>query len=239
MFFNDDKKNFFFSQLTQFEVEDKDGKKIGRPGDALLTKGMKIDSLILFGGHLEEKLEALHLRENIDPIVPVSSIESIDEKKGIIRLKEAKRELRTTDKNFIAPAGLIQYIKLKKLPIYEKNNIKIGRVIDILFKANGDYSFIVGGGTLEEFLEEIRVIPDKDLIVPRSSVTEISDKIKINEQKNELITTLFENIEHSNNYVESKKSEFVPKKSKNFNYENFVKPKLDLQYRLDKDYKIF
>ena len=233
MFLDDDKKNFFFSQLSQFEVVDKDSKKIGKPGDALFTKELNFNSLILFGGLLEEKMEALHLRENIDPIVPISDIDSIDYKKGIIRLNKTKNDLNKMDKNFPVPDGLIQYTKLKKLAIYEKNNVKIGRVIDILFKARGGYSFIVGGSGLEEFLEKIRIIPDNDLIVPSSSVVDISNKIKINENKDELITTLFENVNNPINYLENKKSEFVPKKPPSIRHDVLIKQELILQYHLD------
>ena len=205
------KHNFFFSNLSQFKVEDKDGKALGKPGDALFSKDMKIDSLILFGGLLEEKMEDLGLRENIDPIVPLSAIKSIDEKKRKIVLNVAKKELKTTNADYNAPEGLIQYIKLKKIPIFEKNNEKIGRVIDIFFNEKGGYSFIVGGSALEEFLEKVRIIPDKDLIVPGSSVTEISDKIKIKSAKSELITTLYENITDPQQYLGKNKVVFVPK----------------------------
>lgn len=125
------------------------------------------------------------------------------------------------------------------MPIYEKNNEIIGRIIDILFNDGSNYSFIVGGSVLEEFLEKIRIIPDKNLIVPRSSVNEISDKIKINDNKNELITTLFESVKHPSNYLESTKSEFVPKKPKSVYENHFVDTELKLKYRHDKDYRIF
>ena len=130
------------------------------------------------------------MRENIDPIVPLTSIAHIDEKKKKIVLKVAKSDLKTTDNNFVAPEGMLQYIKLKKLPIYEKGNEKIGRVIDIHFLKQGGYKFIVGGSALEEFLEKVRVIPDKDLIIPGNAVTEISDKIQIKLQKTDLLSTL-------------------------------------------------
>lgn len=209
MFF--DEKHFFFSHLSQFKVEDKNGKRIGNPGDALFSEDLKIDSLILFGGMLEEKMEDLGLRENIDPIVPISTIKSFDEKNKKIVLNVAKEELKTTNNEYKAPEGFIQYIKLKKLPIFEKNNERIGRVIDIFFNAKGGYSFIVGGSALEEFLEKVRIIPDKDLIVPSSSVTEISDKIKINNAKSDLITTLYENPSDPEKFLGKNKVVFVPK----------------------------
>lgn len=207
----DKKEDFFFSNLSQFKVEDKNGKIIGKPGDALFSKkDFSINSLILFGGILEEKMEDIHLRENIDPIVPLSTIASVDQKKKKIVLKVSKEDLKHTDNNFVAPDGLIQYIKLKKLGIVEKNHEKIGRIIDIFFQADGKYKFIVGGSGLEEFLEKIRVIPDKDLIVPGSSVKEISDKIVLNVDKYSLLSTL-ESTSPTKELLKAEKASFIPR----------------------------
>ena len=212
MFIGENKSDFFFSHLSRFKIEDKNGKTIGRAGDALFSnKDLSIHSLILFGGLLEEKMEDLGFRENIDPIVPISVIKSIDQKNRKITLTVPKEDLKTTDNNFVAPDGTIQYLKLKKLPIFEKGNEKIGRVIDIHFQKDGKYKFIVGGSALEEFLEKVRVIPDKDLIVPGSAVTEISDKIQINKSKVDLLTTLHEQIKDTKDYLTNEKVTFVPK----------------------------
>ncbi len=193
MLIGDSKSDFFFSHLAKYKVEDKDGKAIGKPGDALLSvTNLSIESLILFGGMLEEKMEDLGLKENIDPIVPLSIIDSVDDSKKKITLKISKEELKTTDNNFKAPEGTIQFIKLKKLPIFSHDNEKIGRVIDIHYRKDGSYRFIVGGSALEEFLEKVRVIPDKDLIVPGSSVTSIGSDIKIKHNKIDLLSTLEE-----------------------------------------------
>ena len=222
MFLEDDKKQFFFSTLSQYKVEDKHGNIIGRPGDALFfSQDMKIHSLILFGGLLEEKMEELHFRENIDPIVPVSTIQSINPDKKRIVLNVGKEELKSTDHNFKAPEGLLQFIKLKKLPIYEKHNEKVGRVVDIFFKEKGGYSLIVGGSALEDFLEKLGVIPDKDLIVPGATITEISDKIKIEVGKEDLISTLFENIDYTRefDFLNGTRAGFV---SKQLNIQQYV-----------------
>ena len=212
MLLDPNKKDFLFSKLSQFRVEDKNGKIIGRPGDALFSKkDLSIDSLILFGGMLEEKMEDFHLRENIDPIVPLTQIASIDEKKKKIVLKVAKEELKTTNNTFVAPEGMLQYIKLKKLPIYEKSNEKIGRVIDIHFLKEGGYKFIVGGSGLEEFLEKVRIIPDKDLIIPVNAVTEISDKIQIKLHKLDLLSTLEETHQDPKELLRNEKAGFYPR----------------------------
>lgn len=212
MFLDDKKSDFFFSQLSQFKVEDKNGKNIGKPGDALFTKDFRIDSLILFGGLLEEKMEDLHLRENVDPIVPISVIQTVDETNKKIVLNVAKDELKSTNNSFVAPEGLMQFIKLKKLPIFEKNNEKIGRVVDIFFEKDGKFKLIVGGGALEEFLEKVRVIPDKDLIVPGSSlVGDITDKITIKLDKMQLLSTLEEVKDDPNQLLTTDKVSFIPR----------------------------
>ena len=214
MLLEQNKEDFFFSKLSQFKVEDKNGKNIGKPGDALFSKkDLSINSLILFGGMLEEKLEDLGVKENIDPIVPLSSIASIDKKSKKIVLKVAKEDLKNTNNSFVAPDGMIQYIKLKRLPIYEKGNEKIGRVIDIHFLKQGSYKFIVGGSALEEFLEKVRIIPDKDLIIPSNAVTEISDKIQIKLNKNDLLSTLEERGQDKdpNEILTNQKAGFFPR----------------------------
>jgi sporulation protein YlmC with PRC-barrel domain len=218
MLIGDKKSDFFFSQLAQFKVEDKNGKIIGKAGDAIFNKkDMTFNSLILFGGLLEEKMEDFGLKENIDPIVPISAIASVDQKKKKIVLNVDKSELKTTNKDFSAPEGTIQYIKLKKLAIYEKENEKIGRVIDIFFHSSGMYKFIVGGSALEEFLEKVRVIPDKDLIVPNSAIKEISDKIVLTVNKFDLLSTLENEVLNPKKTLAQEKFGYLPK---GYNYNN-------------------
>lgn len=212
MLIGDSKNDFFFSQLAKYKVEDKNGVTIGKPGDALLsTKDLSIESLILFGGMLEEKMEDIGLKENIDPIVPLTTIVSVDDKDKKIVLNVSKDDLKTTDNNYKAPDGKIQYIILKKLGIFSKDSEKIGRVIDIHFKQDGSYSLIVGGSGLEEFLEKVRVIPDKDLIVPKSAVTSIGSDIKIKSNKKDLLSTLEDSKENPKEFLAVDKVAFIPR----------------------------
>ena len=55
------------------------------------------------------------------------------------------------------------------------------------------------------------MIPDKDLIVPGSSITEISNKIQVNIGKADLITTLYDNVENPKEIFKRDKPTFVPK----------------------------
>ena len=204
--------DFFFSNLAKFKVVDKNNVVVGRPGDALLNeKDLSIHSFIIFGSMLEERLEDMGFKENIDPIVPINLVEKEDISKRIYKLKVSKDELKATDNNFTAPMGTIHLIKLKKLSVFDKNNEKIGRVIDIFFQKNGKFQFIIGGSALEEFLEKIKIYPDIDLIVPSDSIAEISvESIKLKVSKIDLKTTLYSDV-GSKDISKTSKPSFIPK----------------------------
>lgn len=191
-----DKKEYFFSHLTRMKVVDKDGKTVGKPGDALLdSETLQVKSLILFGSFLEEKMEDLKLKEDVDPIVPLGSIaeEKVSEKK--IVLSEGHDQLEATSSGWTVPEGTIQFSKLKKVHVFDKDGNKIGTVIDIGYHEDGTYTLVLGGGFMEEFLEKIKVFADKDLLVPQKSISELGmDKITIKHSRKDLKTTIEENV---------------------------------------------
>lgn len=215
-----DGDDIFFSQLTKYKVYGSDGKSIGRIGDALLKKdNLSLSSLILYGSFLEEKLESVGLRDDVDPIVSVSDIQSeeIQEKKIII--SKSKAEIPTTTSKWEAPADHWQFSKLKKIPVFGKDAKKIGTIIDICFHNDGLYTLVLGGGFLEEFLESIKIFPDKDLLVPSSSIKEIkNDQILLKESEIDLRTTLQSEITPQEVF-KNRKIGFVQRGSTNLNIE--------------------
>ena len=81
------------------EIVDNQGKKVGHAIDIDFDVTGAV-SMIVGGGFIEEKLEALGLKANIDIIVPGDVISSITDK---IHLKVTKDELETTMENAIEP----------------------------------------------------------------------------------------------------------------------------------------
>ncbi len=80
------------SHLSKLDIVDKDGVKLGRAIDV----DFDVDgsaSLIVGGGFIEEKLEALGIKSNIDIVVPDKVIESISDK---IQLAVSKSDLDST-----------------------------------------------------------------------------------------------------------------------------------------------
>ena len=186
-----------FSYLSNFKVIDKNNKEIGHVGDVLLDKNkLSINSLIVHGSFLEEKLEDLGVREDIDPIVPVNLISNVDQVKTTIKLSEEKGKLKTTTKNWKPSDDVYQFSRLKKTPVIDSTKKKIGSIIDIFWRSEDNYVLILGGGRLEEFLESIKVFADKDLIVPKANVSSFSyAEIILNVAEISLKNTIIENLD--------------------------------------------
>jgi sporulation protein YlmC with PRC-barrel domain len=200
-----------FSYIASFKVLDKNHAEVGRVGDVLLNKDtLDIDSLIVRGGFIEEKLEDLGVKEDVDPIVPASSIDSVSLSKSEIILSESKDELKNTTSDWSPPDNVHQFSKLKKTPVLDSENKKMGTIIDMYWESN-NYVLVIGGSWLEEFLESIKIFADKDLIVPKDIVTEFSlDQVKISVTQNTLKTTLSQNLS-ANTVLKEKRPGFVPR----------------------------
>ena len=192
---DDNKIEFFFSELGHFKVVDTNKHVLGMPGDAFLSlEDFSINSLILFRGHLEEKLEDILHKEINEYVVPMSTIKAIDPNNKVILLNVAKEELKLTNKKFNAPEETIEFLRLRKLPLFSKSDEKLGRIVDIYYPIGDTCRFVVEGSELEEFLEKFRIVPNHDLIVPEHLINHLldNDKNQINVDKIDLITNLAE-----------------------------------------------
>ncbi|MHA1991801.1 MAG: PRC-barrel domain-containing protein [Candidatus Hodarchaeales archaeon] len=185
-----------FSYIGNFKVVDKNNVNVGRIGDALLSKNdLDIDSVLIHGSFVEEKLEDIGVREDIDPIVPVNLISKVDTDKSTITLSEAKENLKTTSKDWSPPDNVYQLSKLRKTPVMDSEGEKVGTIIDVYWESNKNHVLVLGGGWLEEFFESIRMIADKDLLVPSKIISSFSaDEIKLTVTRKILKTTLQESL---------------------------------------------
>ncbi|TFF91389.1 hypothetical protein EU545_04260 [Candidatus Thorarchaeota archaeon] len=80
------------SKLTKMDIMDAHGKKVGNALDVHFDADGSV-SIIVGEGFIEEKLEALGLKEDVDIIVPGDVIESLDK---MMNLKVSKDALGTT-----------------------------------------------------------------------------------------------------------------------------------------------
>ncbi|MHA1882371.1 MAG: hypothetical protein ACTSUO_04925 [Candidatus Thorarchaeota archaeon] len=83
--------------------------------------------------------------------------------------------------------------ELRKIDVIDSTGEKIGRIGDLTFTFDGDLKlaqFILAGPRFEEFLEAIKVKPDRDPVFDVSLITRMSDKIHLNVTADSLKTTL-------------------------------------------------
>ncbi|MFW9958576.1 MAG: PRC-barrel domain-containing protein [Candidatus Odinarchaeota archaeon] len=91
-----------YSVLERMEIIDNHGKKVGHAIDIDFDVSGAV-SMIVGGSFIEEKLEALGLKADVDIIVPGNVISSITDK---IHLRVSKDELETTMVEAIKPESV-------------------------------------------------------------------------------------------------------------------------------------
>ncbi len=165
-----------FSQIKGKSVIDADGKKIGRTIDFIVTftddNWIDMKSVILGGSRVEELLESLGVKPDIDPVFQLDCISQIDE--DAVRLAVPGDSLDETLDDGVIDERDIRMSELSKIKVTDADGFKIGNVIDIWFDASGELWLLLGGGFIEETLEKLKVQPDIDLLVPRAAVKSIS-----------------------------------------------------------------
>ena len=83
--------------------------------------------------------------------------------------------------------------EIKKADVMDSMGEKIGKIGDLTFKFDGELKlsqFILSGTRWEEFLEAIRVKPDRDPIFSASLIKKIGDDVHLDTTANSLKTTL-------------------------------------------------
>ena len=144
--------NCSYSELMKKNVIDKDGKKIGKNLiDVVFSPSFDISHFIVGGGALEEFLEDIKLKKDVDPVFDVKNIDTI---KDNITLSISKNELGTVISGAI-PEGHYQLRGLGKKTVVDKDGTKLGNIINLAFFDDDTASFIIGGSTIQEFLEKI------------------------------------------------------------------------------------
>ena len=169
------------------DVMDTSGKKIGRVVDLTFTfdETLKLAHFILGGSRAEEFLKAIKLKPDEDPVFDSALIMKVDDH---IHLDTSVNSLRASYSEILD--NEIRFSALKKLDIYDKDNVKVGRAIDVDFQLDGHTALIAGGGFIEEKLEAIGLKDDVDIIVPFEVIVSIDESIKLSVSKDELDASL-------------------------------------------------
>jgi sporulation protein YlmC with PRC-barrel domain len=201
----DVKRSMSCKELRRCDVVDSSGVKVGRIGDLTFTFDgtLKLKQFILSGSRWEEFLESAKIRPDKDPLLNAGFIEIIGDK---VQLNTNVNSLKTTlDEGAIAP-GEVRWSDLTKMEIYDQDDVKVGRAVDVDFDHDGTVSLIVGGGIVEESLESLGLKTDIDIIVPAQTIESMRNNIKLKVSKEDLKLTMAEALENP----EVKKAKELP-----------------------------
>ena len=182
--------NMKYSEIRRKDVIDSNGEKVGDIIDCIVDisdNKIALKHLVLGGGIIEELLESIKARPNIDPVCNVSDLDSISDK---VYLKVSKDSLKKTiDPGVISETDL-NFSKLGKLDVVDADGFKIGNIIDLWFDLNSRMWLVLGGGFFEELLERLGAQPDIDLLIPMDFIASINtDTITLDKTKYNLEST--------------------------------------------------
>jgi sporulation protein YlmC with PRC-barrel domain len=178
-------------------VVDSSGEKVGRINDLTFTFDgtLKLSQFILAGSKWEEFLESAKIKPDKDPVLDASIIRMIGDE---VHLNTNVNSLKTTLDEGAIQLGEIRWSDLTKMDIFDNNDVKVGRAVDVDFDTDGTACLIVGGGFIEETLEDVGLKADVDILVPSGNITSIRGKIILSVSKEDLKLTMdnaFENPE--------------------------------------------
>ncbi|MGD9397150.1 MAG: PRC-barrel domain-containing protein [Candidatus Thorarchaeota archaeon] len=175
--------------LRDCDVVDSSGQKVGRINDMTFTFDgqFKLEQFVLAGSDWEEFLESIKVKPDKDPLFDASMIRRIGDK---VQLDSNVNTLKTTLDEDAIPKGEIRWSELSKKHIVDKDDVSVGKAVDIDFDLDGSAALTVGGGMIEESLERIGLKDDIDIIVPAETIESIGDKIKLKVSKDELKLTM-------------------------------------------------
>jgi len=179
-----------YSDIRSKDVVDSKGEKVGEVMDWIFGCGenkLNPKYIVLGGGRIEEFLESIGRRPDIDPVVRLEDVDSITDK---VYLKVDSESLKKTIDPGVLDKADYTFSKLSDIKVVDSDGLKVGFVIDIWFDEDGTMWLLLGGGFFEELLERLKAQPDIDLLVPPHFIESIErDEIRLTISKFQLEST--------------------------------------------------
>ncbi|MHA2081735.1 MAG: PRC-barrel domain-containing protein, partial [Candidatus Thorarchaeota archaeon] len=179
-----------YSDIRSKDVVDSNGVEVGEVMDWIFSCGENVLNpkyVVLGGGRVEEFLESIGVRPDIDPVVRLEDVDSISDK---VYLKVDSDSLKKTIDPGVLDESDFTFSKLTDIKVIDSDGFKVGFVIDIWFDEEGTMWLLLGGGFFEELLERLKAQPDIDLLVPPHFIESIDkNEIKLTVSKFQLEST--------------------------------------------------
>lgn len=177
-----------FSEMKNKAILDQKGQKIGRVVDFHFkfdAGKIELKSIVMGGGRIEEFLESVGLRADIDPFFAINQVDRFEDDQLYLNVEYEK-----LDKPVELGKNEMRFTDLCKCTIIDSDTNKIGKINDVVFDEKSRPWFVIGGGFFEEFSERVGLRPDIDLLVPQEYVAKLSsDTMNIKYSKYQLTTT--------------------------------------------------
>ncbi|MFW9833645.1 MAG: PRC-barrel domain-containing protein [Candidatus Thorarchaeota archaeon] len=198
-------KSMNCKEMRNCDVVDSSGEKVGKINDLtfIFEDRLILKQFILGGSRWEELLESAKIRPDKDPVLSADLITKIGDK---VQLNTNVNSLKTTLDEGAIGMGEIRWSDLTKMDIFDKDDIKIGRAVDVDFDTDGTACLIVGGGFVEESLEAIGLKSDVDILLPSDHIVTIRDKVVLDVSRDNLKLTMDDALENP----EVKKAKELP-----------------------------
>ena len=179
-----------YSAIRGKDVVDSKGEKFGEIMDCIFdTSDNKIDlkHLVVGGGMVEEFLESIKAKPDIDPVLNLDDIDRIED--NVYLNVESDSLKKTLDPGVVNETDM-KFSTLSDIKVIDADDFKIGFVIDMWYDSEGEMWLVLGGGFFEELLERIHAQPDIDLLVPPAFIESVDKKsIKLNRTRFQLEST--------------------------------------------------
>jgi len=179
-----------YSEIQSKDVIDSNGEKVGEVMDWIFDYAdnkLDLKYIVIGGGWVEELLESIGARPDIDPVIKFEDVDSISDK---VYLKVDGESLKNTIDPGVLTESDISFSKLSDIKVIDSDGFKVGFVIDIWFDLDNVMWLLLGGGFFEELLERLKVQPDVDLLVPPHFIENLnSNEIKLSITKNQFQST--------------------------------------------------
>lgn len=178
-------KNTNLSSLKNKRVIDSDGNDIGTIKDAVVNmNSLNVRGFVIHGSRIEELMEDLKLRTDVDPLLSNDSIANYDNK--LITLNVNKERLSNVMAEGEIKEDETLFSQLRRIPVHSKLNKKIGIFSDIFFDNEGVASYSLGGQSFQKMIKQNNCSRTLNYVVDRSFVTKTDTGYKINSEISDL-----------------------------------------------------
>ncbi len=161
-------ENRSLSALRHLRVQDVNGHVLGRIKDAVVnptTLGFR--GFVVHGSRLEEALEAMNLRKDVDPLVPLADITTLTE--STLTVNQTASELANAAPEALAEDEML-FSAISHIPVLDVNGQALGIFSDIYVNADSTPSYRLGGKTFTLYLEQHHCADDIMYVISPESI---------------------------------------------------------------------